>query len=151
VSAWLCGSADISVLASAFVHFEAQGIFSKGEANHREVAKTLYEENVRSLQCRYGDSDHLTFDEFADRVGGCREVDLDYERLDVLGMLSKLCACYTYQACECGDHFESPAHERIRMIQHGILHSLPHYEKAPWGFQEWREVDKYRTAALRVT
>jgi hypothetical protein len=118
------------------------------------LGQRLTDENVTSVEGRYPDTNA----DRGDLPGPC---DAYYmgpyvfeafrasgRRLCVPGMpeaieppativeIAKAVSCYEYQSCEHDGWETSEAHAFCQALTEALLHSLPGYDAAPWGFDE---------------
>lgn len=78
-----------------------------------DMAKTLYRENVRSVNYRYGEKNKTTL-----------IVDLTkYQRIDLIQAIKYL-DCLDYQSCERPDYKKSKAYHLINMIRSDLYSAL---------------------------
>lgn len=101
------------------------------------VTNMLWQENIKSVQCRYPD----TYNNPQDMPG---PIDEDFritqqdhrfclwDRFDPVQVL-KACNCYRYQSCEHPAWESSEAHAFIQSLKSHAISSLPGYENAEWG------------------
>lgn len=97
-----------------------------------EFGQMLRDENVRSLQARYGDR-------AAELVGGfttyTHQIYPDPSKFSAV-QVAKALACYAYQTCEHGAWTASAAHSFVRDLEHRQWSRVPGYEAAAWGEPE---------------
>lgn len=93
-----------------------------------KVAEVLARQNIDSVNCRYGHED-LPGD--ALYIEGC-VVSAAKTMLRHIAPedMAKTLNCYSYQACEPDDFFESDAFKIITVCREEILRRLPGYENA---------------------
>lgn len=89
----------------------------------KEIGQILVDENYKSVNYRY--SEETPSHQFA--VMPIRHLS----HVEIL----KLCDCYTYQACETPDWEESEAYAIVQAIRARVIHTLPGYDEAPWGYR----------------
>jgi hypothetical protein len=65
---------------------------------------------------------------------GAAGLTVAIEPLVSLAELAKGVACYEYQSCEHDEWESSQAHAICESLTSHILHSLPGFDKAPWGW-----------------
>jgi hypothetical protein len=106
--------------ANRWVHLEA--------ATLRSVGQMLLAANGRSVEARYGDR----ASEFEDG-GGLFEFCGYGHRLSCVEAL-KAVDCYAYQCNEADDWEQSEAFAFCRYLKDALVHALPGYEEAPWGW-----------------
>lgn len=131
MSAWQVSTEHVLVLAHASnlpLHAVAK------------IAADLWNENNRSLHCRYGD-------EIDERTPAAFmfEIDLTPSQRDTPGhymALAKSLACYEYQACECSDFQQSKAAAYCAELESvlarhigepGQWRTAPWWDEIPWG------------------
>lgn len=56
------------------------------------------------------------------------------EKPATIAVIAKQISCYEYQSCEHDEWRESEAYAFCEAMNAALLHSLPGYEAAPWGF-----------------
>lgn len=133
MSAWLCNEEHIYELAHYYVEHVMATTMSVDK-----VAKILYNANVASLVCRYGDN--------ADDMP--MEVLSHYRPIVTNPLhMASFVNCYAYQSCECSEWENSVAYTMTqRMLDELDLpkdyHTLDEYNEAPWGFEaaEYKKV-----------
>lgn len=128
MSAFLCDTYHISKLAEYACRRPCSAIWHNGRRydlhDARTIADILYQENCRSLNARYGDTE---FDPFVfDRAA---YVPYHYTPAQII----KACHCFVYQACETDDYYTTVAHAIIEHIIGRACRSLPGYDVAEWG------------------
>jgi len=113
--------------------------------NIDQVGQMLLDENVKSVCCRYEDS------EVTDLPGG---VNADYlipfktkylHRIPSALETIKLIHCYSYQSCEHPEWEISEAKAFCQSLESEAISQLPGYDDAPW---EWEDLEYYETAGL---
>lgn len=102
-----------------------------------EVGRMLWTENVRSVTYRYPDDTPST------RPGPASEdIDAEAEMYvytdpgyvpTVVEACSAIC-CFEYQSCEHPGWRKSEALRFCDALRHSLMHALPGWEKAPWGW-----------------
>lgn len=93
-------------------------------ATAAEVARLLYNENVRSVAHRYNETGHY-FDAGSypwERLPGTPDVVVALKLLDV----------YEYQACEAPGHETSEAARIVAALRRTLICSLPGYDDTPF-------------------
>lgn len=105
--------------------------FTDSPDNTTRIGRMLAAENVLSLAARYpGDYDAM--------VGYSAE-EYEWKRLpfgDVPTAVQGLCLlnCYEYQSCEHDEWRMSEAYQFCDALRHALIHFLPGYQAAPWGW-----------------
>src|SRR5437899_3151424 len=92
--------------------------------NAQQIGAALFLENVRSVNCRYRETD--------DGAGPAylfKRFNTPLTPVEVI----KACHCLSYQSCETEDWEATKAFAILRAIESTATHKLPGYEKAPWG------------------
>lgn len=126
MSAYLMSNFEISAFAAHIRHHRLHRGILPETANERDIAKVLYEENVKSLTARYGEEDHPKF----------RFISSAYVAHFKPVQWIKGAQCLQYQSCEHKDYYESDAYKLTqRLISHNI-NRLSGYEEAHWGLPE---------------
>ena len=116
MSAFLCSDAHINALV-AFA--KRQRLLP--EMTPSEAGQLLFDENVRSLDARYGEEGYKAYNYKPDCT--------TRKAVEII----KLCHCYDYQACETEDYEQSRAHDLIDRIERRAITMIPGYDEAPWG------------------
>ena len=120
MSAWLCSDKHIFELAKYYA--EKCQSYSSNKISFKEAAQILYDENCKSLEACYGETQDPIF------------IPINYApTVRNIFALAKLVDCYSYQACEDDGWEASKANEICQSIKHHLLSNHPDYEKAPWG------------------
>ena len=96
-------------------------------------ANILYQENIRSVQTRYGSTD---LENLPGLIGKPATLvvtprELMQAPMDPVKIL-KACDCLDYQSCETEDYNETLAAHLIFAIRKAAIHNLPGYQNAPW-------------------
>ena len=133
MSAWLCNEEHIYELAHYYVNEVAATTMSVAK-----VAKLLYDANVSSLVCRYGDK-------ASDMP---MEVLSHYHPIVTNPLhMASFVNCYAYQSCECNEWEDSTAYNMCQQMLESLnlpkdYHLLDEYNAAPWGFEaaEYKKV-----------
>ena len=94
------------------------------------VGQALLRENARSVMHRYRGDD----------LGGVESMVAYRFRRIYYGLVTpvvvlKSCDCYDYQACEMPDYEGRWASKWVQNLRKSIIHKLPGYDAAPWGFE----------------
>lgn len=125
MSCFICDEKHISALAG-FAENAARR--DGGSKSAREIAKILYDANVRSFNARYEgryQEDIAPFEFDAQAAARVLEVP------PVAVIVSA--QCFDYQACEFEEWEASEARKIIDSIIKDAIRRLPGYEKASWG------------------
>jgi hypothetical protein len=132
MSAFLVGHDHIDGLLTFAINAKASYYDPKRETrvnftrvNATEIGCILQAENVRSLNCRYGDdnaTEAYTFNPFGEFYS--------MRHSEVCLIVLKACDCFDYQACETSDYEESLAWRIVDAIRSAALHALPGYSNA---------------------
>lgn len=145
MSAWVVSKAHIDAMVSSALNLgggsgercfsfsdKSLGQWRRTEvslANATEIGTMLWAENVKSVNYRYADSDHIE-----------PEVPEPYTftrtRTLTDGEIVALVRCYDYQSCEHAEWEGSPAHAFCQAIEYRLLSRIPGVDDAPWGFSE---------------
>ena len=91
-------------------------------ANRQQVGQVLLNENYRSVNYRYGESEQPPT--FVSRP----------VRSQTPVQLIKLCDCYNYQTCETPDWEQTEAYAICHALRERAIDKLPGYEDAAWTF-----------------
>lgn len=94
-----------------------------------ELGQVLLSENVRSVNCRYNETDVTPAYEY-------RAVNFD--SIDPVTVLKSV-QCVNYQSCETDDWQTTPAYQVLKAIESGAIANLSGYRSAPWG---WTRSDR---------
>jgi len=86
-----------------------------------EVGQVLVNENYRSVNYRYDESDKPD-----------RYLWSQYSQPLSAVQVIKACNCFDYQACETDDYPDSEATAIIKAIREQAIRQLPGYEEAQW-------------------
>lgn len=134
---------------------------NEGEEAAQGYARTLADENFRSIRCRYpdvtGPADWPGRTDFADypaflaavaaEAGGAywdiaplppasspqgKEIRRGGRRIKPVEILKSV-GCYDYQACECADYEASDAAKLVGRIRSYAIARLPGWDAAQWG------------------
>jgi hypothetical protein len=109
--------------------------------NADEVGQMLLDENVASVQHRYPTVDLTTLPGKVDCEWLVPYKHVLAGRLPTLVEALKLLDCYEYQSCEHLGWDTSQANLFCRGLRSVLIHALPGYDEAPWG---WTERDETR-------
>lgn len=123
MSAWMCSDRHLFELAAFYVEKCQQ--YEREKLSFQDAARILYDENVKSLQYRYDDSED-DFDMFNPPIAYKRTIDNHI-------VLFKQIMCYEYQACEDPGWENSRAKKMCDTMQYWVIASHPDYDVAPWG------------------
>lgn len=102
--------------------------FNGREPTAQDIAQLLLDENARSVNARYNESEKPTI-----AYKECRILHNGAHTGELPLTILKLCSCYDYQACETDDYEETDAARIIRRIRGSAIGDLPGYDAAPWG------------------
>lgn len=151
MSAWVVSKGHIDVLVNACAEY---GIL---RGDPRTLGQDLWRENVRSVNCRYGERT---------RAAGYQSVTTEAP-LHPLAVL-KAISCYQYQTCERPDWPKSGAFRVTEALRAAILDrhpayaelvpsrygtgyadtfaytQLPLYDAMPWGFDSLADAEAHR-------
>ena len=144
MSAWIVSKAHIDLLVSAGLRVRYRPMCwyvgeRRGELNNDNasaVGQMLLDECVKSVNYRYSD------DQITELLGPTNAYWLiPYKFDEVLSFPSIVCVlkqidCYEYQSCEHPEWKDSEAHTFCRALRKYMIHNLPGYEEAPWGWDE---------------
>lgn len=123
MSAFLCGQEHINALvnwANRRSPYGGMSLVQRLEVTPQELGELLYNENVRSLQARYG-NDHDSYKYKFRQAYNVTPVQI-----------LKACSCYDYQACESEDYETTNAAKVIDQIRQSAIAALPGYDDAQW-------------------
>lgn len=99
------------------------------------LGQTLLDENVRSVNHRYGEATPSPLYRFV-------PVDLDSAAkasgVPLPPLVLKSVACLKYQSCETPDHESSRAWAFLDLLERLTIRSLEGYEEAPFGWRSGR-------------
>jgi hypothetical protein len=131
MSAWIVSKKHIDLLVTLAAQNEILG--GKTET---EFGQILWDENYRSVNYRYQETDNAPRYEYQ---------AFDLNSLSVVAQIKQL-ACYGYQTCETEDYESTPSGIAIRTLEQiltlenplhipsgGSVRDLPGWDKAPWG------------------
>lgn len=95
-----------------------------------ELGRKLLRENMLSLAGRYGDPiDEETLATYRYAPGA------KLQSASAVALIKNI-HCYRYQACEHGGWEESWANQLCDALLNYLIHELPGYSDAPWGFTD---------------
>lgn len=134
MSAWRVSKTHIDVLVTVAIDARHPGssfyFYHEGEGRYvtretaDEIGRMLWEENFRSVNHRYDESEPVPEYRFARTE--------DKPIVEVLKGID----CYEYQSCE-HDEWESSAAKRFcDSLRDTLIGKLPGYDAAPWGWEE---------------
>lgn len=125
MSAFVVSDKHISAMIQTVTMSGRASYYWNGERHdmrgqRQEIGQKLLDENYRSVNARYSDSDepHQFVMQRVDRVS--------------MVQLIKACHCYNYQACETNDWNETEAHAIVKGIEAYAVRRLPGYEQSDW-------------------
>ena len=98
-----------------------------GDVDEHELGRILWAENVKSVNCRYGEETPAPAYHHPAAVGW-----LEFDPAQVL----KSCDCYEYQACEHEAWPDSEARAIIDALRRKFVRQLQGYDAAEWGAPE---------------
>ena len=98
-----------------------------GDVDEHELGRILWAENVKSVNCRYGEETPEPAYHHPAAVGW-----LEFDPAQVL----KSCDCYEYQACEHEAWPDSEARSIIDALRRKFVRQLQGYDAAEWGAPE---------------
>lgn len=126
MSAWLCNEEHMYEMAHYYVA-NCQTYVAK-KLDVEEVVTVLWDANIDSLMCRYGDD--------TEEASLSRKVLSHYRPIvKNIHHMAKLVDCFDYQSCESNVWKESKAKEMCDAILSNLLTANQDYEDAPWGFE----------------
>lgn len=96
--------------------------------DEQRVASVLYAQNVRSVNCRYNESESAHGFKFEDVLGSV----MDHLPIEIV----KACHCYGYQACETDDWPQTEAFAIVKGVEDAAIRMISGYEDAQWGLRE---------------
>lgn len=103
----------------AAYRYNDEGVYIEGN-NVQVVGQKLVDQNLRSVNERYGDSEEpFIYDDTTTR---------DYTPVEVIRLIHS----YRYQSCETDDWESTEAHAIIKALLHRAEKALPGYDAAPW-------------------
>ncbi len=97
------------------------------------IGQVLVNENVRSVMGRYNE-DKPTNLPGPTNAYWLIPYKLGETRIPTVVQAIKLVNCYEYQACESNDWKKTEAHAFCDYLKGHLIHCLPGYEDAPWGW-----------------
>jgi hypothetical protein len=128
MSCFICDEKHISALAGYAEVVERDYHRLGGSRSPKQIAKILYDANVRSFAARYEGrhAEDICEFEFDARAA------LKGSHANSVSII-KSASCFEYQACEFEDWETSEAKKIIRAITSHAISKLPGYEQAAWG------------------
>lgn len=99
------------------------------------LANELYEENARSMRCRYGHHDEIEAETAFEKWKPDDFPVLGWAVLNPVQLLKSI-HCYQYQCCEHKEWEDSRAYSICKQIETHAVREVPGYEKAEWGAPE---------------
>ncbi len=102
-----------------------------GSSDASEIGQILLDENYRSVNRRYNETDKAARYTFRQHWHALE----DRPHLRAVRII-KACNYFDYQACETDDYEQTPAASIINQIRKAAMYQLPGYEDAPWGAPE---------------
>lgn len=140
MSAFLCSDTHFNIIVSYFVDYrldhqlwcQLKGeYFSMSKDNADQVAQCLYDENVRSVNSRYGESDKKTF------VYRYLPTVKEYYSVSEIAMALD---CLEYQSCEGSNYESSDAYKMITSMRKHLLKKIQDRDGAnTWGIDEVKQ------------
>lgn len=133
MSAWLCSHQHIAALVGSFMAMKDQ--YTTVE-DPRALARTLYLENVRSVDHRYRHDAQYTSEivaHYASHPVTKRMIEAWQAKPLTPGEFFKALACYEYQSCECEDWRTTEAFKLCDQMRGQVCARVPGYEQCPWG------------------
>jgi hypothetical protein len=129
MSAYVVETAHIDALVTYAVANQISYTSSVGRTtisllNADEIGQKLLDENVRSVNYRYRETDA------AERYTFKHVMPLPAVNI------IKACHCLDYQSCETPDWQETEAFAILQAIKEAATYKLPGYDAAPWGIRE---------------
>lgn len=133
MSAFIVGDAHINAMLQD-TGSQFQGVSPayswEGEMHYlnghkQEVGQKLLDENYRSVNYRYGESEKAP--DFQSTYPTRR-----YSSVEIV----KLCDCYRYQTCETPDWKDTEAYAIMQMLHERAISNLPGYREADWAIRE---------------
>ncbi len=137
MSCYLVDEKTIAMIAAYAFHNDLlnYGCCYDNKHNYSTLAETvsvLARANIDSVNHRYGDNDDTQAD--LDYIAECidQAEKFVFHHLQQIPHvdLAKTLNCYSYQACEPDDYFDSDAFNIITVCREQILRKLPGYENA---------------------
>ena len=133
MSAYIVEERVIAELAKVY----ANRLYMGFDASRRDnAARTLAEENIRSIRYRYPDADEMEMvpEGFVEACVELATIEskISYSPVELL----KAADCLDYQSCETPDWESTRACEILNEIRLILIKRLPGYEEAAWGLRE---------------
>jgi hypothetical protein len=100
------------------------------ELNVDEIGRTLWTENIKSVQYRY--ADHEAFADLSTDKTADYQLDFMKTPKRTAAELLSLIHCYEYQSCEHPEWKTSAAKRLCRKLRESLEHYVPGYDEAPW-------------------
>jgi hypothetical protein len=116
MSAWLCSDKHINLLATAITNNRIGG-WSTAPNTTKSVAQMLLDENIMSLEARYGKGESGRAHEMTG------DTPREYLQLKPLAII-KLINCYQYQSCEHAGWKESDACRATEQLKNRYISDL---------------------------
>lgn len=139
MSAFICNLSHIDVLVQpnrrSYAYFHAGELHE--DKTRSEIGQILHDENVRSVNHRYGSTVKPDVYKF-------RHPARRYSAVEVL----KAVSCLDYQSCETRDWPETAAYKILQDIKSMAINKLPGYDAAAWEIPETNRREK-RPRSLR--
>ena len=129
VSAFLVDRACISAIVMVAQRHVRDGA-SSFNVSPDDLGRMLWRENMLSLGARYGDA--VDEEALASYHFGLTSALLSASPAALIKNLH----CYAYQACEHDGWETSDAKKLCDRLESWLVHRLPGYDKAPWGFSD---------------
>ena len=135
MSAFICHNEHIKTLALYWGLNDTRGS-QKSKEQIQETADIFFNENVRSVQCRYPNSapDDLP-GAFNLKPPHITNRDLMYRKVTDPVHILKMCRCLEYQSCETDDWETTKAHKLLHETELVAIWNLPGIDEIPWEFQ----------------
>jgi hypothetical protein len=133
MSAWLCSHQHIAALVGSYITMLDQ--YTKVD-NPADGAKTLYLENMRSVDKRYEHNAEYVAEvtaHYAAHPVSARMIGKWQHSPLTPGEFFKALDCYEYQACECDDWEQTEAAKLCRDMRKTACRRVPEYDACPWG------------------
>lgn len=113
-----------------------------------EAAELLYDENRKSVSCRYDEKESSTEKgEFLRAVVGKGWEYIALPSGSAVDFI-KIAKCYQYQTCEHDGHENSKAWKLSEGVIDAAVHRLPGWDKAPWGLDDEEPAEVISLAGL---
>ncbi len=125
MSAWIC---TLTHCKSIVAWAAKNGVYGVN-GNEQKLAQMLHDENVKSVNFRYGE----------DTAPETVVWDGKYQDLRAIEVI-KSCKCLDYQSCEHDGWDASDAKAFLDRVINGAIGRLPGYDNAPWGIEDRVEV-----------